>query len=104
VYTVEDRLSVLEPGNGGGLGGTSLPSTKFNFEIASVTVVDVVSVTALLTNAGAELAPNTIVLPIKLLTLELIEAILRLAYVSNAPTLAFSVLKLFVCVDKLALA
>ena len=70
---------VLVPGKVGGAGGTSLPSTKFNFEIASVTVVEVVSATALLTKAGAELDPNTIVLPIKLLTLELIEAMLRLA-------------------------
>ena len=57
------KLKVLAPGNDGGLGGTSLPSTKFSCAIPSVTVVAVVNATALLTKYPELFAPIIIVLP-----------------------------------------
>ena len=58
-------LKVLAPGKGGGLGGTSLPNTKFSCAIPSVTVVVVVNATALLTKYPELFAPMIIVLPTK---------------------------------------
>jgi hypothetical protein len=51
-------------GKVGGAGGTNFPSTVFNCVIPSVTVVDVVKVTALLTRFPSVLVPMAIALPI----------------------------------------
>ena len=54
---------MLEDGNAGGPGGTNLPNTLLINESPFVTVVSVVSVTALLTNRPTVFAPRVIVLP-----------------------------------------
>jgi len=57
--TVIDWLA----GKLGGLGGTSFPSTVFNCVIPSVTLVEVVKATALLTRFPRTLVPKGITLP-----------------------------------------
>ena len=56
-------LSDVLFGNAGGLGGTSLPNTKFSCAIASVVDVAVVSDTALLANAPEIFDPNSTLFP-----------------------------------------
>ena len=54
---------VVEPGNTGGEAGTNLPKTWFNNESPFVNVVDVVSVTALLTKVPVVFEPSVIAFP-----------------------------------------